>query len=271
MAAIDYGGVDMSSCSCNKINDHSCSVVKSEMLSDRIYWLTVKSPELAAKTRPGNCVMVFPSEGLDPLLGRPFAVADTEPDKSELSICYMLCGKGTDIMSRLQPGANIRVRGVLGVPLPEADNGIHIAAGGVGIAIFLLFNKLFSKRIKGLYLGIPGRGYEKYAEKILSLAPNARIFTDDASFGDGDSMFKVLPENLSENEKIWSCGPQGFLMALKKYYSRQQERLYFSLDNRMACGYGGCMGCVVETKEGMKRLCVDKSLFRADEVIGHGF
>ena len=271
--SVDHGGIRMSSCSCmgNKIDDYSCVVVKTDMLAERMAWLTVRSAALAEKTRPGNSVMVFPAEGLDPLLGRPFAVADTDPIKGEISVCYMLCGRGTEIMSRFQPGTNVRIRGLLGMPFDLPSGRVHIAAGGVGIAIFLLFNKLFSHCVDGLYLGIPGRGYEKYADKILSIAPNARLFTDDGSFGEGDSMFKVLPKDISENEAVWSCGPHGFLKALKNYYSEQPDKLYFSLDNRMACGYGGCMGCVVETKNGKKRVCVDQSLFRANEVEENGF
>ncbi len=262
----------MSECTCHtrNINDYACVVTESYLLAERIAWFTVKCPELAEVVRPGHCMMVFPSEGLEPLLGRPFAVADTDRVKGELSVCYLLFGRGTEMMSRLQTGSTVRIRGLLGVPFPEKTGKIHLAAGGAGIAIFLLFNRLFPDRVGGLYLGVPGYGYEKYAEKIYSVAPNVRIFTDDGSFGEGASMFKVLPEMLCENEEIWSCGPQGFLKALEKRYMTQRDKLYFSLDNRMACGYGGCMGCVIETKDGMKRVCVDQSLFRADEVIDYG-
>ena len=62
-------------------------------------------------------------------------------------------------------------------------------------------------------------------------------------------------------------GRAGFLNALEKHCASSLDKLYFAIDNRMACGYGGCMGCVINTKNGMKRICVDQSLFRADEVI----
>lgn len=257
----------MSECSCHEILDYECEVVRSEMLSERIAWLTVKCPELSSKAVPGNCVMVFAAEGTDPLLGRPFGVADAVPESGELSVCYMLLGRGTDFMSRFRKGAMVRLRGFFGVPLPVRGKKIYLTGGGVGIAIFMLYNKMYRSEVAGLYLGIPGRGTEKYAEEILKLAPNAKIFTDDGSFGDGDSMFKALPKELGENEEIWACGPPGFIGAMKMHCASQPEKLMIAPDKRMACGYGGCMGCAVETKDGMTRLCVDKSLFRSDEVI----
>ena len=254
------------SCHANKIDDFKCVVASSEALSERIGWLTVRCRELAERVLPGTGVMVFPSESNDPLLGRPFAVADVDVVKGELSVCYMVTGRGTEMMLRMDPGREVRLRGLFGIPLPTAGGKVNIAAGGVGIATFIHYAKKHPKMVAGIYLGIPGRGYEKYAAKVSELLPDVRIFTDDGSFGEGESMFRVLPRRLGEDERVWSCGPPGFLRALRSYYADEPDKLFFSLDKRMACGYGGCMGCVVETVNGLKRLCADQSLFRADEV-----
>ncbi|MDD4159881.1 MAG: hypothetical protein PHO18_02925 [Synergistaceae bacterium] len=257
------------SCSLSKIKDFRSAVLVSERLSERIVWLTLKCPELAEEVCPGQCVMLFPAEGMDPLLGRPFAVAYTDAEKGEISICYMLLGRGTEMLSTLSAGREVRVRGPFGVPLKSISDKVYIAAGGVGIATFISFIRSNPEKIADVFLGIPGKGYEKYAAAISELVPDVRIFTDDGSFGEGDSMFKTLPEKIDENAEIWSCGPPGFLKAMEDHFAEQKEKLYFSLDNRMACGYGGCMGCVVETTNGLKRICVDQSIFRADEVISH--
>lgn len=264
--SINDGGLIMPDCSCRNIMDYHCEVLRSEKLSDKIYWLTVKCPELASKAVPGNCIMVYISDGLEPLLGRPFAVVDADMDRGELSVCYIMQGHGTELLSGLKLGSFVKVRGLLGVPLPVSGKKIYLTGGGVGIAIFMLYNKIYRENVAGLYLGIPGRGSEKYAQEILHHAADAKIFTDDGSFGDGDSMFKALPKELGENEEIWACGPPGFIKAVKSKYSSQLDKVLLALEKRMACGYGGCMGCTIETKDGMKRLCVDQSLFRADEV-----
>lgn len=252
--------------STNKIEDFMCLVTGSEKLSGRMGWLTVSCRDLAGKIFPGACVMVFPSDSNDPLLGRPFAVADVDIEKGELSVCYMVLGRGTEMMMQLIAGKEVRLRGPFGVPLLPVDGKVNIAAGGVGIATFLYFAKKYPEKTAHIYLGVPGKGYEKFVDRILELVPEVHIFTDDGSFGEGNSMFKVLPKNMDENERVWSSGPPGFINALRKHYADEKDKLYFALDKRMACGYGGCMGCVVKTNNGPKRLCVDQLLFRADEV-----
>ncbi|MCE5202431.1 MAG: hypothetical protein LLF78_07975, partial [Synergistaceae bacterium] len=180
----------MSECGCHtkKIGDYKCIVTDSYMLDEQIAWITLRCQELVPMVRPGNCVLIFPTTGLDPLLGRPFSIANADTRKGEISICYVIRGKGTWMMSQLRPGTEIRVRGLFGVPLPERSGRVYFAAGGVGIAIFMYYCKLFPERVGGIYLGVRGRGYEKYAGQILSLLPGTHVFADDGSFGEGDSM-----------------------------------------------------------------------------------
>lgn len=257
----------MPECSCDtgKINDYVCEITDVNMLTEKLFWLTVKCPELAKAARPGHCVMVFASEGADPLLGRPFAIADADTGRGEISICFAVVGGGTKLLAQKTRGDKARVRGMFGVPLPSRGN-VRLLSGGVGVAIFLLYNKMYRGNVAGFFLGIPGKGYEKFAAKIKELAPDALIYTDDGSFGEGDSMFTDLPLVLAAGEVAWACGPAGFFKAAKRHLAGSTDKLWLSLENRMACGYGGCMGCVVETNKGLKRVCVDQSLFRADEV-----
>ncbi|MCD8162522.1 MAG: hypothetical protein LUE09_03545 [Synergistaceae bacterium] len=260
----------MTNCNCNaqEVNDYILPVVKNKKLADRLYWMTFEAPALAKSVRAGHSIMVFPNHGTDPLLGRPFAVADADAARGEISVCYVLVGRGTEMMSRVSAGAKLRVRGFLGRPCHDTDDELILAGGGVGAAA-LMMKKRERRERSSLYIGVPGRGYEDYAEVILSIHPDAKIFADDGSFGEGDSMFKVLPRQLSEGVQAWCCGPGCFLEAMRRHYVDTPQRLYYLLDKRMACGYGGCMGCVIETANGLKRVCVDQSLFRADEVNIH--
>jgi dihydroorotate dehydrogenase electron transfer subunit len=254
------------SCHAGKIQDFKCTVTSSEALSERIGWFTVRCPELAERISPGTSVMVFTSEGNDPLLGRPFAVADVDLGRGELSVCYMVTGRGTEMMLRMDPGREVRLRGPFGIPLPAESGKVIIAAGGAGIATFIHYAKKYPDSVAGVYLGIPGKGYEKFAAKVSGLLPGIRIFTDDGSFGEGGEYVPCPAERTRRGRAGMVMRTIGFLKALRRYYDQEQDKLYFSLDKRMACGYGGCMGCVVETSGGLKRICADQSLFRADEV-----
>ena len=134
----------MSECSCGKkkIRDYICKIISIEKLSERIFWLTVECPELASVVRPGNTVMIYPSSTSDPLLGRPFAVADRDIEKGFISVCWMILGRGTEMMTRFMEGATVQVRGVFGVPFSEDSTSVHLAGGGAGAGILFLFAKL---------------------------------------------------------------------------------------------------------------------------------
>lgn len=259
----------MSSCECNayEIKDSFARVIKNKKLSDKVFWMTLEAPEFAKYAEPGLSVMIFPSE-TDPMLGRPFAVADADPGYGEISVCYMVLGRGTEMLSNISEGSTLRVRGFLGVPFQKTEGKVILAGGGAGIAALLYEKKVLGERAS-VYLGIPGKSYKKMAEHVLGMYPDAHIFADDGTLGEGDSMFKKLPQKPDEDTQVWCCGPEGFLNAMKNHFAAAPDKLYFMLDKRMACGYGGCMGCVIETKDGPKRVCVDQSLFRSDEVDLH--
>lgn len=251
----------MEGCGSHNVNDYRARVTQNAKLTERIFWMTFEAPELARSVRAGQCLMVFMPDG-SKQLGRPFEAADADPERGEISVCYMLAGEGTEMLSRVKAGEVLKIRGFVGVPYPEG-RGAVAAGGGVGAAGFILARK--TGAASELYVGMPGRGCEDFAAKIKEICPDAKIFTDDGSFGDGDSMFKVLPRDPGGRD-VWCCGPMGFLKAMQRHYVDFPENLYYSLDKRMACGYGGCMGCVVKTSGGLKRVCADQSLFRADEV-----
>lgn len=257
-------------CGCNlrEVDDYLLPVVKNIRLAERLFWMTLASRELAQNVRAGMSVMIFPSRGGDPMLGRPFAVADADAERGEFSVCYVIVGRGTKALSEVEAGAELKVRAFLGKGLPDTNDTLILAGGGVGAAA-LMMKKRERRERTSLYIGMPGSGYEDYAQMILSIHPDAKIFADDGAFGEGDSMFKVLPHPVTSGVQVWGCGPEGFLEALRRYYEDTPQRLYYLLDKRMACGYGGCMGCVIETVHGLKRICVDQTIFRADEVNLH--
>lgn len=256
----------LASCHNTKTADFETRIVSNDALSEKTYWMTVECPELAEGAFPGASVMVFPSGSSDPFLGRPFAVADADPKTGYISLCYVIVGRGTKMMTGMNIGEKVRLRGPFGVPLPQVDGRIYIASGGVGIATYTYFAKIYREKVADIFWGVPGKGYERFVVHVSKLLPGIRAFADDGTFGEGSSMFSLLPKPLGDDGIVWSSGPAGFLKALKGYYEDERHGLYFSPDRRMACGYGGCMGCVVMTLDGPKRLCADRSLFRSDEV-----
>ena len=89
------------------LNDSVLTVAENIKLTEKIFWMSFDAPELAVSARAGNCVFVYPSCGNDPMLGRPFAAADADPAVGRISVCYMVVGRGTAMLSAVKPGERL--------------------------------------------------------------------------------------------------------------------------------------------------------------------
>ena len=239
------------------LRDVRCRVVSNEFLSPSVRRLECRAEE-AFDARIGQFALVFPPRD-SLLLGRAFAVA--ECTKDSFAFWYALKGKGTQALSGLKPGDEVRARGPLGNAFPKPEDGtrVFVVAGGIGAAALAL-----ARSTRGeVHLGVPDMSWKPLAERFSG----SRVFSEDGSLGEKGNALSGLPEKLTDGDRIWACGPNPMLKALTRKYKDRLSQLYFSLEARMACGYGGCFGCVVDTVHGKKRVCADGPVFRADEVI----
>ncbi|MCX8076018.1 MAG: dihydroorotate dehydrogenase electron transfer subunit [Aquificaceae bacterium] len=238
-------------------------VLENKPLSKRLYLMVVDAPDIGEKVKAGQFVMLKVSEGLDPMGRRAFAVADVRD--SSLLIFYELVGRGTFLLSRLKGGEGISLFGPLGKGLFNLEGNKHLLlGGGVGLAgLTLLGKKLRDEGKKVLFvyggrteehLGMEGWLWEEGFEYIL--------YTEDGSKGRKGLITEALKE-FDTSWKVHACGPKGMLRTLKSM--KTGHDMYFSFESRMACGWGVCLGCVVKTAEGYKRVCYEGPVFRAEE------
>ena len=132
----------------------------------------------------------------------------------------------------------------------------------------LLFaaRKLGLQKIAGTVMGVSGRGWEGYAEWLKEAFPGTALYSDDGTIGTKGTVLSGLPGTLPDDTEIWACGPQGMLRAIAAKYPGEGQRIMVALESRMACGMGGCLGCVIPTIHGNRRVCVDGPVFSAGEV-----
>lgn len=233
--------------------------------------LTFSAPELAREAKPGQFLNVRVSETLDPLLRRPFSIHDVVGD--EMSVLISLRGKGTEILSEKKVGDELNILGNLGNFFPEPDQSKTpvFIAGGVGIAPFLFFARSVSTRPKLLF------GARK-AEMIPDLSlyeevADVEISTEDGSRGVKGSVLDIMDNCDIGGCVFYACGPEGMLRAIASGLSSRPDSMirakaYFSLETYMACGFGACKGCAVETSSGeMKLACQDGPIFPWNEVV----
>ncbi len=247
------------------MKDVLCRVEKNYPLTQKLYLLKLKAPDIAKEVRAGQFVMLRISNSLDPMGRRAFAVGDVEGDS--IVVFYEIVGKGTYLLSKVREGEEICVLGPLGKGLFPLDGEKHLLlGGGVGLAGLTLLGKELRNMGKRVVFVYGGR-----SEKHLGMEEWLKregfeyiIYTEDGSKGKKG----LITEALKDFDGSWiihACGPKAMLRALKAM--KTGHKMYFSLESRMACGWGVCLGCVVQTREGYKRVCYEGPVFSAQEVI----
>lgn len=249
--------------------------------------LVFHSPELAACAKPGQFVHVLCGSLYDPLLRRPFSIHDADADSGLISLLYEVRGRGTALLAEKLPGEILDVLGPLGngFVLPESgDQPVLLVGGGMGVAPL----KFLSRAIIGsigadcLSFNFGARTAEMHVclEDFRCACPDAEsrlsIATDDGSLGEHGFVTDLLAKRvngLSEPKSalVYACGPTPMLRAVARIAKEHDLACQVSLEAKMACGVGACMGCVIKVRSGddfrYVRVCKEGTVFDAHEVI----
>ncbi len=211
----------------------------------------------APQGNAGQFVMLRIPGVLDPFLGRPISLFDSEGD--ELTLIYQLKGRGTAAFAALPVGATIDAQGPYGNGFPLVSGEAVVVGGGIGVApLHLLVKQLRaaeSKRRIEVHLGFRDEAYA--VEEFRAYADRVRVDVGGIVTGGVDFI---------RDATYYACGPTPMLRAAAKAAGESGARLYISLEKHMACGVGACLGCTCHTKEGRKRVCKDGPVFDFREV-----
>lgn len=235
----------------------SGEIILNEEVSKKIYKLVLDG-EFSGEA--GQFYMVKGWDGLDPLLPRPISIADI--DKGKLTLLYEVRGRGTDIISRLKPGDELSLLGPLGKGFDLDSSGkIALVSGGIGIAPLLYLSKSLNVKVD-LYCGFREEAY--FIDEFRKNTSNIYISTEKGQHGHKGFITDLVDPDLYN--KIYSCGPMAMMESLYKK-TKDKSKLELSMENRMACGVGVCLGCTIKTKNSIKRVCKEGPVFKGDEVI----
>ena len=238
------------------------TVIKNEALTPLIYEMHLAG-DVSGVTRAGQFVEI----ALDGLyLRRPISVCNYED--GELTLIYKVVGKGTDLMSQMAEGTQLDVLTGLG-------NGFNIdheckkpllVGGGVGVPpLYRLTRDLIARgKDVTVVLGFNTESEIFYAEKFEQAGAKVIIATADGSVGVKGFVTNAIAESKVDADYFYSCGPLPMLRALCQSLEIDGE---VSLEERMGCGFGICMGCSIQTTKGAKRVCKEGPVFKKEEVI----
>ena len=215
----------------------------------------VLAGDTSAMTMPGQFVEIS-LPGF--FLRRPISVCDY--DEKGITLIYKVVGQGTDAMAKMQKGETLDLLTGLGHGFHTEKSGSEplLVGGGVGVPpLFHLARKLIAAgRKTTVVLGFNKADEIFYAREFEDLGACVRVTTVDGSVGVKGFVTDALPDQATY---VYSCGPMPMLRAL--YRATQGTGGEFSLEERMGCGFGACMGCSIMTKKGSMRVCKDGPVF----------
>ncbi len=243
-----------------------CSAVSGAVPAGSIWYLKVNIKDEEGKAVPqpvpGQFYMLRSvKSGL--LLGRPISVYGYKV-LAENDLCVefliLLKGKGSVELTALESGDGIELIGPLGTPWPNPKEGSRVAiiGGGVGVAPVAGFASTLPKKSYDFFAAFKSGQYG-----LDYVFPNKlTVTTDDGSVGiKGMITAAFNADNVKNYDEVFACGPTPMLAAVQKICHDAGVQCWLSMENRMACGVGACLGCTIKTKEGNKRCCKDGPVF----------
>lgn len=270
------------------------TILANEQIAASTWKIAVNAPNFAKLAKPGQFVMLRLANSNDPVLGRPFAVFNAEPDSGRVEAVYAVVGKATNKMTALRVGEKLELWGPLGngwraAQRERAPKKLALVAGGVGSAPFYLLVKELMARPSDArpdvtyVFGARSEARLNCVDDFRKLGVDVRISTEDGSVGTKGFVTDVLPGVFAGSPdpndcQILACGPTPMLRAVAKWSAERGYDCWTSLESPMACGMGICFSCVVkllidpklgdvEGNWDYKRTCCDGPVFNAAHLV----
>jgi len=271
-------------------------ILSNKNISLSHFKMVLKIDGLKDKVKPGQFFHLRPGSDYDPLLRRPISVHRIGSKSNIIELLYKIEGKGTQLMSRRSKSTYIDVIGPIGngFKVPKTQSNFILVAGGMGVApLVALCDDLarFRKRTITVIIGAKTAELITCTREFQEVGAKVIVVTEDGSMGKKGLATSVLEDVIERFDVrktasaitskkaprltigsyvpevgLYACGPIPMLKSvavIAKYYGIQTQA---SLEERMGCGVGACLGCAVKTKKGYERVCVDGPVFNIEDL-----
>ena len=218
---------------------------------------------------PGQFYMLSAAAGWGgesgrPHLGRAFSVCRTRDGRLEFLLEAI--GPGTERLAELGEGDGLWLVGPLGIGFtqPPAGSRALLVGGGIGIAPLVIW----AEALDAPGVSLLGFRSGEYAQAAGLLPGHVLVATDDGTGPNAHHglVTDLLERELAATDVVYACGPHPMLEAVRRICVARGVEAQLALEAGMACGFGACFGCVVATRTGFRRLCVDGPIVRAEEL-----
>jgi len=253
-------------------------ILENKQILPDFFRMILSAPTVAQEAVPGQFVMINTSETLDPFLKRPISINKINKEKGTISLVYQVVGKGTLLLTKKNAGEEIQIIGPLGKGFiwTEQDETVVLVGGGCGIAPLVALAEALVQSGKEVFtlLGSQTRDKLLSADEFKELGCTVMVATDDGSYGRQGFVTELLAE-LSQKQKIdrvYCCGPLPMTKAVVNITKKASIPCQVSLEERMGCGIGACIGCVTKVRRedgtiDYKKVCHDGPVFTGSEVV----
>jgi dihydroorotate dehydrogenase electron transfer subunit len=235
---------------------------------------------------PGQFYMLAAAEGWSggadqrPYLARAFSVCQSLGERRDFLVDDI--GPGTNRLARLVPGEDVWLVGPLGIGFSApraliASSGesmavtdspvVILVGGGIGIAPLVIWKEALVEAGTAP-LTLLGFRNQDYAGAAKLLGGEVTLATDDGSAGRHGLVTALLEEELERpgEQVVYACGPPRMLETVRRLCSEHSTPAELAMEEAMACGFGACYGCVIKTRTGYRRLCVDGPVVRTTDL-----
>ena len=236
-------------------------ITHNEPLNETVFHMRLTG-DTRAIVRPGQFVqLAVPGR----FLRRPISVCDWEAgERGTLDLIYKVVGGGTRDMSAMRPGEAADVLPGLGNGYdPACGERPALVGGGVGAPPLygLAKRMLAAGKAPRVYLGFNTAGEAFWLDRFHALGAEVVVSTADGSLGVKGLVTDALRGQA--HDFLYVCGPKPMLRAVHALGIPGQ----YSFEERMACGFGACMGCSIQTACGPRRVCKDGPVFKGEEIV----
>lgn len=244
-------------------------IVSQKCIGTDIYDMVLSFPKGAKEAKPGQFIAMYCEDGTK-LLPRPISICGIDAEKGTLRVVYRIAGEGTRLFSEMKEGDSLEVMGPLGNGFTMKDKKAVIVGGGIGIPPMLELARQLSCE-KTVVLGYRD---ELFLKEEFDSCADVVVATEAGSCGTKGTVIDAIKAAQVSGDIIYACGPMLMLKALAEYADEYGMEAQISLEERMACGIGACLGCICKTKEkdhhtnvNNTRICKDGPVFDAKEVV----
>jgi dihydroorotate dehydrogenase electron transfer subunit len=245
------------------------TIKENHRLNNDLFILELTGNKQIPSLKPGQFAQVKVEGSPDTFLRRPISIHDVDYERNTIKFLVQIAGKGTERLSKLKQGEYINIIYPLGnsFTLPPENAKILLIGGGCGVAPLMFLGKYL--KCKGFFPDIL-LGFRN-SDRIIEYDVYAAIgplylTTEDGSKGEKGFVTNHTVLRKTHFDHIYCCGPESMMKAVATYCSKNSINCEVSLEHLMACGFGVCLCCVVNTVNGNLCTCVDGPVFNTKEL-----